>query len=102
MNVVAAGFSESSSEEDDDEEDDYENDVMGSSDEEEGGSAILDALETEPLRGTSSLTDGDHPMFEPLGSVKQKTENVLAKQQVRFVKKYFTSVVPDDIPANMT
>ena len=95
-NVVAAGFSESSSEEDD-EEDDYENDVMGSSDEEEGGSAILDASGAEPRPVTSSLTDRDHPMFVPLGSAKQKTENILDKQQVRFVKKYFTSVVPDDI-----
>ena len=79
MNVVAAGFSESSSEEDDDEEDDYEHNVMGSSDEEEGGSAILDASGTRPHPGTSSLIDGDHPMFDPLGSVKQKTENVLDK-----------------------
>ena len=97
MNVVAAGFSESSPKEYDDEEDDYENDVMGSSDEEEGGYAILDASGTEPRPGTSSLTDGDHPMLDPLGNVKQKTENVLDKQQVRFVKKYFISVVPDDI-----
>ena len=36
-------------------------------------------------------------MFDPLGSVKQKMEKVLDKQQVRFVKKYFTSVVSDDI-----